>query len=83
MYKLLFWIVVIVGLGFYLRHRLRMRDRDQVSEERAPPTAMKAVSCRHCGLHVPESEAVRRDGETFCSWEHADAWKHDETGNRR
>ncbi|MFP4155963.1 MAG: PP0621 family protein [Halothiobacillaceae bacterium] len=80
MYKLLFWVVVIIALVLYVRHRIRARNRDPVAERRAPPTAMKAVSCRHCGLHVPESEAVRHDGKTFCSWEHANAWKQDRPG---
>ena len=28
------------------------------------------VPCAHCGLHVPESEAVRGGGSVYCCDEH-------------
>jgi uncharacterized protein len=31
----------------------------------------KVVRCEHCGLHVPENEAVIADGRRYCSQEHA------------
>lgn len=34
----------------------------------APPNAM--VTCRHCGLHLPHSEAVRGALGPYCGEEH-------------
>ena len=47
-----------------------------------PPPAGQAqpmVRCLHCGVHVPEQEAIWREERTFCSHEHHQAWlkKHD------
>jgi len=30
----------------------------------------KMVKCKVCQLHIPESEALRKDGDYFCSQEH-------------
>ena len=35
----------------------------------------KIVPCKFCGLHLPESEAVKSDGEIFCCREHAEQWR--------
>jgi len=29
------------------------------------------VRCAHCGIHLPRSEAVLMNGQTWCSQEHA------------
>ena len=31
------------------------------------PAAEDMVSCAHCGLHFPASEAVHADGHDYCS----------------
>ncbi|HTT07449.1 MAG TPA: PP0621 family protein [Gammaproteobacteria bacterium] len=40
----------------------------------APPSTAatsKLVSCAHCGLRVPEGEAVQRGGQYYCDPSHA------------
>ncbi|WP_456404472.1 PP0621 family protein [Thiolapillus sp.] len=38
----------------------------------APKSRIKnMLACEYCGLHIPEDEAVRKDGHTYCSKEHA------------
>lgn len=38
---------------------------------RRKPAAQTMVSCAHCGLHLPEAEAVEGDGgRHYCSAEH-------------
>ncbi|WP_372592216.1 PP0621 family protein [Guyparkeria sp.] len=73
MLKLLFWLVValIVGLFFAIRNANRVRAEQQ---EREQTRALESVRCAQCGVFVPEEKAVRRDGQDFCSWEHADQW---------
>jgi len=31
----------------------------------------KMVKCLHCGLHIPEKEAIKQGDKVFCSLEHA------------
>jgi uncharacterized protein len=31
------------------------------------------VSCSHCGLHLPQSEAINKLGRHYCCQEHADS----------
>ncbi len=33
----------------------------------------RMVKCAYCGLHIPESEAVQADGNSYCSVEHRNA----------
>lgn len=41
------------------------------ASERAPGEAM--VQCARCGVHLPQSEALDRDGRHYCSADHRDA----------
>ncbi len=68
--KFLLLLLAILGIWWALRllraspatPRPRNRHRTQVEE---------MVACARCGLHVPESEAVERDGRHYCCEEHA------------
>lgn len=51
--------------------RNRELKRQQKEHQRLRPEAM--VQCAHCGLHVPEKQAFRANGRTYCSAEHRDA----------
>lgn len=75
--KLLFWLIVlfVAGLLFLLKVRLRGSNADKGKRrERQKSTTLQSVRCRQCGVFVPENQAVHRDGEDFCSWEHAEQW---------
>ncbi|MFI9651635.1 PP0621 family protein [Guyparkeria sp. GHLCS8-2] len=74
MLKLLFWLIIalVIGLFFAIRQANRLRAEQQ---DDSPQTrSLESVRCAQCGVFVPEDKAVRRDGQDFCSWEHADAW---------
>jgi len=47
--------------------RTGRRNRSAGSE---PDLPEQMVACQHCGLHVPESEAVRHGDAVFCSEDH-------------
>ncbi len=32
----------------------------------------KMLKCLHCGLHIPEEEAIKQGDKVFCSLEHAE-----------
>lgn len=75
MLKLLFWLIValVIGLFFAVRQANRLRAEQQ-ADESTETRSLESVRCAHCGVFVPADEAVRRDGQDFCSWEHAQAW---------
>ena len=72
MFRILF-IVVLLVVGFmllksYQRKQLIQRRHNQAAEKITRNTRM--VRCAHCGLHVPEQEAITVGGEHFCTRDH-------------
>jgi len=49
------------------------------SAKRAPdplaPNIEQMLECIHCGIRLPENEAVGREGKVFCSEQHYASWK--------
>lgn len=37
------------------------------------PAPEKMVTCAHCGVHLPESDAIREGGRAYCTRAHRDA----------
>ncbi|MBT0962102.1 PP0621 family protein [Denitromonas iodatirespirans] len=76
MSKLLVFLLVLFAIywGRRLLSKPKVPPQDR-ARGAAPQTQASArmLSCRHCGVHVPESEGVRRDGEFYCCEEHARA----------
>ena len=77
MSRLVFWIILIVVVGFAIRSKLRAAI--QRAETHVPPPRPAAhssavienmTSCAHCGLHFPASEAVHAEGRDYCSPAH-------------
>ncbi|WP_397474961.1 PP0621 family protein [Pusillimonas sp.] len=80
--KLLLWAIVILAALIVARILARSSavkhgdaPRAGSLPRKAPPPAMdepeSMVRCAHCGIHMPRSEALLVDGETWCSGEHA------------
>ncbi|MEI2418378.1 PP0621 family protein [Orrella sp. JC864] len=75
--KILFWVLVIVCVLFVARlisHQSakRMRRGETTAEpalQNDPGEPM--VRCAHCGIHLPRSEALLTQGQTWCGPEHA------------
>lgn len=71
---------LLLGLLAYLAWRwfVAQRARDEPAVQAPPPppaqavgAAEKMVSCAHCGIHLPQSEAIDGPGALhFCSQEH-------------
>lgn len=60
-------IAAMVVLVYYLYRR--WSEAKKVAE--APPKKTQAMKkCAHCGLHLPEKEAVSQNQLYFCSEEH-------------
>jgi uncharacterized protein len=67
--RIIFWI--LVGLAVYVAFRWWQRHAQRV-KRRPPPEAISEtiVRCDHCGINVPESEAVQAGSRRFCTVEH-------------
>ncbi|AOG24971.1 PP0621 family protein [Acidovorax sp. RAC01] len=63
--------VLVVAFGIW---RSRRRSEAAPSSEPRRPLALPQdmVACAHCGVHVPQADAVVLAGHTFCSAEHRD-----------
>src|SRR3569623_3084961 len=64
--RLLALAVVLWVVVSFVQRLLRKRP----AENRAMPPSADMVRCAHCGLHLPQAEAVARDGVYFCSKQH-------------
>jgi uncharacterized protein len=72
-------LVAVLALAWLLLGGRSRSARDPV--RRSPPSAAKdtarapegMVACAHCGVHVPESEALRLGDRAFCGAAHRDA----------
>ena len=78
MSKLLFWagiiLVALIVMRLLARHSAARHRRARATPRRPVPKRMQSmVQCAHCGLHLPSSDAIHRDGRTWCSQEHAKA----------
>ncbi len=87
--KLLVWVALIALVWLAFRLIAISQRRSERSARDAPSGADRAgatrrgksrevpgesiVPCAHCGLYLPESDALRDDGNTYCSRAHRDA----------
>ncbi|MDD3575531.1 PP0621 family protein [Halothiobacillus sp.] len=75
MSKLLFWIVIILGIVGYVVYKRRARTAPRLPRDK-PLDTFETIRCAECGVFTAKNKAVMRDGHSFCSWEHAQKW-HD------
>jgi uncharacterized protein len=64
--KLLLLILVVLAVWWLARGFRRKRAAKDAPE--AAPEQM--VTCNHCGLYLPQGEAIADGGKFFCSDEH-------------
>lgn len=62
-------IALLIWLGIRLV-RWAIAYYQRLPERRASPAVPRMLPCAHCGVHVPEHEAVVREGAVYCSEEH-------------
>jgi len=66
-------IALIIYLVIQIFKRWAANKNSQTSVHQK--NTQKMVQCEICQLHIPENEALQRDGEFFCSQEHLEAKK--------
>jgi uncharacterized protein len=67
MARLLFWLLLAVVAYVAVKRWTRPQSRGQPAGNLRSEAI---VSCAACGLNVPQSEALARDGRWYCSREH-------------
>ena len=63
-------VFLLVAVAWHLWRSQRVRNSPPPARQKplAKPEAM--VHCEHCGVHVPQSEAIGFRGRYFCSQAH-------------
>ena len=76
--KALFWVVAFLGGLLATRVLAQVAAKkmynDSLPKQAGTQRVVEAeamVRCAHCGLHLPESEAISKAGANFCSQAHA------------
>lgn len=64
---LLLLMVVLVG-AWWWRQKNRVKSSSDKPTNQASTERM--VHCAHCGLHLPQTDAIVANGVFFCSNEH-------------
>ena len=67
--KLIVLVLLVVVAVWLLRRALRSGPRPEVDSK--PAVHGDLVSCAHCGVHLPRSEARTAGERLYCSEEHA------------
>jgi uncharacterized protein len=63
--------LVAFGIFWFIIHLLRTRlAPPRPAQPRPAPRDVRMVRCAHCGVHVPEPEAIRSGGNDYCSAAH-------------
>jgi len=66
--------LIIILFGVWLVIQIIKRSFASSSRVgRTKPAIAKMVACAHCGVHVPESEAIQDNDRFYCSQEHLNA----------
>jgi uncharacterized protein len=71
MSRLIFFalLAALAWIWFFKRPRPKGPERPAA----APQQVERVVKCGHCGLRIPEGEALSSGDEHYCSAEHRDA----------
>jgi uncharacterized protein len=69
-------VLLVVGVGLWMllaRSRIGSRKPPAKHGAKGAPTDAPAhpmVACAHCGLHLPETDALQGGGQRYCSEAH-------------
>jgi len=74
--KLLVVIVALIVLWLLLRGLVRRNKGEGEPPRKSPPAAPRAMlACAHCGVHLPQDEALPGRGGVFCGEPHRAAYE--------
>ncbi|MEW6707788.1 MAG: PP0621 family protein [Pseudomonadota bacterium] len=75
-------VVVLLVVGLVLWFALRRGGRPTVKPRAKQPRLQSMVRCAHCGVHLPQDEAVAGDELFYCSEAHRALGQRDEHHGR-
>ncbi len=65
-------VLVLLAVSLYVVKLIKIKlDEPPKKLKDDQSTNNKMVKCLHCGLHIPEKEAIKQGDKVFCSLEHA------------
>jgi len=72
----IFLYLVLLAVSFYVVKLMKTRLEEPLKKLKKDDSvessdANNMVKCLHCGLHIPEKEAIKQGDKVFCSLEHA------------
>jgi len=72
----IFLILVLLAVSLYVVKLIKIKMDEPLKKLKKDESAKNKnnnhmVKCLHCGLHIPEQEAIRQGDKVFCSLEHA------------
>ncbi len=73
----IFLYLVLLAVSFYVVKLIKTRLDEPLKKLKKDASvddsddANNMVKCLHCGLHIPEKEAIKQGDKVFCSLEHA------------
>ncbi len=70
--KYLIWLLIIL-VAIWAFKRSRKASKPPADKATPPTSPSNMVSCAHCGLHLPQDEAVTGERGLYCSTEHRTA----------
>jgi len=64
--------ILVIALVVWLLIRMlrNWMDRKAVKRSTTPEQINTVVRCAHCGLHIPQQEAIQVEGHYYCCKEH-------------
>ena len=64
-------ILLTILAGVWLVKRSMKRRQDAAAPQRAgAPRQLPMLACAHCGIHIPQAEALMLGSEAYCCAEH-------------
>lgn len=76
--KFLILLLIIAGFIYYIRYRASLLKQTHYRHNKPASSSqtISMVQCARCGVHLPENEAIKRQGHTWCCEEHARLGTH-------
>jgi uncharacterized protein len=65
---------ILLGIGLWLLFtsiRRFVRKRKQQRRESKSAQSVNMVACSHCGVHLPQDEAIHKGKSYYCCSEHS------------
>lgn len=72
--RLIMAAIILFALWvLYKRAKKLWAEMQRQSGAQHSPTQIRMLQCRHCGMHIPENEAVYDGKDTYCCPQHKQA----------